>query len=107
MYCLLGMGIMGIMAIAPGIEELMEIPVLLEGRAHLCLSIFWAFCGILECFIFLDFPLYTEAWQANEKHEGRENNSVTDLGFQLFRFPKKVQEGKIIPLFSRLKAGAA
>lgn len=104
MCCLLGMGIMGM---APGIEKLMEIPVLLEGRAHLCLSICWVFCGILEHFIILNFPLFPKAWQTNEKHEGRENNSVTDLGFQLFRLPRKVQEGKTIPLFSCPKAGAA
>lgn len=91
----------------PGIEELMEIPVLLEGRAHLCLSICLVFCGILECFVFLDFPLYPNAWQANEKHEGRENSSVTNLGFQLFRLPKKMQEGKTIPLLSCLRAEAA
>lgn len=57
--------------IGPGIEELMETPVLLEGRARLCLSICWVFCGILEHFVFLDFPLYPKAWQANEKHEER------------------------------------
>lgn len=54
-----------------GIEELMETPVQLEGKAHLCLSICSVFCGILECFVFLDLPLYPKAWQANEKHEVR------------------------------------
>lgn len=57
--------------IGPDIEELMETPALLEGRARLCLFICWVFCGILEHFVFLDFPLYPKAWQANEKHEER------------------------------------
>lgn len=35
---------------------------------------FWMFCGILESLIFMDFPLCSKPWQANEKYEERENN---------------------------------
>lgn len=67
------------------------------------LGVLWDF-GV---FYIPGFPFVYQSLATNEKHEGRENNSVTDLGFQLFRLQKKVQEGKTIPPFSRLKAGAA
>lgn len=46
----------------------------------------------------MDFPLYSKTWQANEKHEERENNKSTmNLGFQLFILLRKVQKAETNP----------
>lgn len=59
------------------------------------LGVLWHF-GV---FCIHGFPFVSQSLASNEKHEERENKSVMDLGFQLFRLPEKVQEGKTIPLF--------